>query len=193
MNTITQPYQRSKRQKQEEVKNLPVFKLCHLPLRPSTLSILTQRGFNSTADVQSSKGVNGGGISNFASELEVPLVDAVKISQEVERAMQSVTVPTTRNDENDSRARNGSGNTNTNTNGQLSSSSSSSSSLIHHEKYNRIPRRAPQTAAQILSSHYNQPSLSRPIISFVRSIDSLLGGGFHPKEVIEVAGLPGVG
>lgn len=128
------------------------FKLSVLPLRPSTLSLLNRRGFNSSKDVIASKA--SGGISNFAAELDIPLVEASGIYREVQAAVKS-----------------------------LSSITASSS------------RSQPtQTAASILSAQYNQSGLkTRPIISFAQSIDSLLGGGFQPKEVTEIVGSPGVG
>lgn len=128
------------------------FKLSVLPLRPSTLSLLNRRGFNSSTDVIASKA--SGGISNFAAELDIPLVEASGIYREVQAAVKS-----------------------------LSSITASSS------------RSQPtQTAASILSAQYNQSGLkTRPIISFAQSIDSLLGGGFQPKEVTEIVGSPGVG
>jgi len=128
------------------------FKLSLLPLRPSALSILNRRGFNSSSDVIASKA--SGGISNFAAELELPLMEASGIYREVENAVKS-----------------------------LSSITTSSSGY-----------QPTQTAASILSAQYNQSGLkTRPIISFAQSIDSLLGGGFQPKEVTEIAGSPGIG
>jgi hypothetical protein len=175
----------------------PKFKLSHLPLRPSTLSVLTRRGFNSTEDVQSSKSSQGGGISNFASELEIPLADAVGISREVESAIRSMlpTTATTTTSAIETCGNKrplhefGSGGANVRSrvgSTRVGTGTGTGTGMQYH-------RRAPQTAAAILSSHYKEPILSRPIISFVKSIDSLLGGGFHPKEVTEVSGLPGVG
>jgi len=128
------------------------FKLSILPLRPSTLSLLNRRGFNSSTDVIASKA--SGGISNFAAELDIPLVEASGMYREVEAAVKSLS--------------------------SLTASSSRSQPT--------------QTAASILSAQYNQSGLkTRPIISFAQSIDSLLGGGFQPKEVTEIVGSPGVG
>jgi RecA/RadA recombinase len=158
-----------------------IIKLSHLPLRPSTLSLLTRKGFHSTADVDQSFSF---GISNFASELgasndgdkssssnnSLSIQDVMKIKYEIENAVKSAM------------------NVNTTSN---SSNTGGSRSSRHN---------VPQTAAQILSSHYQSSSSSsssssttRPIISFVKSIDTLLGGGFHTKQLIEIAGLPGVG
>jgi RAD51-like protein 2 len=63
------------------------FKLSLLPLRPSTLSILNRRGFNSSSDVIASKA--SGGISNFAAELEISLTEASGIYREVENALKA--------------------------------------------------------------------------------------------------------
>ncbi len=200
-------------QHQRQQNDIPTLKLSHLPLRPSTLSLLTRKGFHSTADVCSSKSAVGGGVSNFASELEIPLVDAVRIGREVEDAARSV-MPSDSGNGNGSGSGSGSGSgtsTNSNSNNNIVNvyqqrrnnggpDGHTGQRVGHHhqqeqeqQEYHRRKRRAPQTAAAILSSHYNEPMSFRPIISFVRSIDSLLGGGFHPKELIEVAGLPGVG
>jgi len=60
-----------------------------LPLRPSSLLRLEQRGFVTTAEIDSSK--ENGGIANLASELSVSLVEAASIVREVESAIKSVT------------------------------------------------------------------------------------------------------
>lgn len=142
------------------------FKLSNLPLRPSTLSILTRRGFNSTSDVHASKAV--GGISNFAAELDIPLVEAAGIAREVNTAVKSL--------------------------------SSDSTGVQDQGTSSSIPpqpqpqQSGPQTAASILSAQYSKTGLNtRPIISFAQSIDSLLGGGFQPKETTEIVGAPGTG
>mmetsp|Transcript_14318 Transcript_14318/g.17394 ORF Transcript_14318/g.17394 Transcript_14318/m.17394 type:complete len:409 (-) Transcript_14318:155-1381(-) len=162
-------------------QNIGSLKLSHLPLRPSTLSLLTRRGFISTADVQVSKSAQGGGVSNFASELDISLIEAVGIGREVDSALRSVL----NIENNDRQSKRGvySGNSN---DVVQSASSSVAKSMMKHG-------RPSQTAADILRRNKQSILASRPIISFVRSIDSLLGGGFHPKEVTEVSGLPGVG
>lgn len=197
--------QQPKRRKQTHNNNhhqyqQQTYKLSHLPLRPSTLSLLTRRGFHSTADVHSSKSSadGGGGISNFASELEISLVDAMNISQEIDNAIVSMGTtwttapPPPQNAVHSSTSQNEEG---VQEQGSQTLNESSNNIRINGINRQRTQRNKPQTAAQILSSHYNNnsSSSSRPIISFVRSIDSLLGGGFHRKEIIEIAGVPGVG
>ncbi len=173
-----------------------IIKLCHLPLRPSTLSLLSRKGFHSTADVDQSCSF---GISNFASELlgnngdsidnssnngdnasiSISIQDAMKIKFEIDNAVKSVM------------------NANTSTTCTASSYSTTTSNSNSTSSSNH---NVPLTAAQILSSHYESStttssllSTTKPIISFVKSIDSLLGGGFHSKQLIEIVGLPGVG
>ena len=197
--TTMQPSRQVHHHHNNNEENIPTFKLSHLPLRPSTLSLLTRRGFNSTIDVYSSKnsiitqggrsgggsssnsnsnGV-GGGISNFASELGISITEAVQISHEVQCAIQSLIPPQSNHCSSYSSSHSSSA---------CSTDVNNSHGPLYHQQ-----RRAPLTAAQILSLQYKEPMLSRPIISFVRSIDSLLGGGFQTREVVEVSGLPGVG
>lgn len=146
------------------------FKLSNLPLRPSSLSLLTRQGFHSTADIFESKAE--GGVSNFAAELDISLVEASGIIREVEQAIKAV-VPDRVGAGIDSEADKGS---------------------IEPAAGGAQRQSAPQTAASILSLQYsNQGIRTRPIISFAQSIDSLLGGGFQPKEVSEIVGMPGVG
>lgn len=52
--------------------------LQELPLRPSTLSLLQQRGFQTTNELD-----DCGGLSNFAAELDVPLPKAHNVMEEV--------------------------------------------------------------------------------------------------------------
>lgn len=146
------------------------FRLSHLPLRPSTLSILTRRGFNSTGDVQSSRA----SLSNFAAELETSLSEAANIGREVDKATQFISKQEEQPHSSSHR-------------GNLEESS-----LLAAENVANPGR---ITAASLLNEfHTNQKTFSsRPIITFSRSIDTLLGGGFQPCEVTEIVGMPGVG
>ena len=63
--------------------------LSNLPLRPTSLSLLEQRGFVSTSEILISK--QNGGISNFAAELNVSLAQAASIVREVDSAVKAVT------------------------------------------------------------------------------------------------------
>jgi len=143
--------------------------LRNLPLRPSTLSILTRHGFTILRDVESSKRGDSGGIANFATELglgsdSVHIQEAAAIVREIESAVQLVTT---------------------------SNIDRHSSNSVSNHKSNEIARPSTtRTAADILSSHLE---FKRPIVSFCQSIDSLLGGGFAVSEVTELVGLPGVG
>jgi RAD51-like protein 2 len=155
-------------------------KLSSLPLRPSTLSVLNRRGFSYFADVETSKSAQlGGSLSNFATELEIPLAQAANIAREVDAVLQSYSPrlgplsPTFASKPIDSQSSN-----NTNV--------AKDSNQVHVDT-----RTSKLTAASLLSS--SQSSTHRPIISFVQAIDAMLGGGFNPHEVTEVVGLPGVG
>lgn len=148
-------------------------KLSFLPLRPSTLSILTRRGFHTCSDVFASK--TCGGISNFAAELDVDLLVATGIHREVESAVRTYY---------DCR--------------RCSSNSSNNNNNLTDPSPQDGPVRnnGPLTAASILSLQYSSQSerlKSRPIITFAQAVDSLLGGGVQPKEVTEIVGSPGVG
>ena len=60
---------------------MPPIPLQELPLRPSTLSLLQQRGFHTTHELDDSH--QHGGISNLAAELDVPLTQAHNLMEEV--------------------------------------------------------------------------------------------------------------
>ncbi len=161
-------------------------KLSHLPLRPSTLSTLTRRGFNSTADVQSSR---SSGISIFAAELEVSLIEAAGIGREIDQAIRYIL-----GEEGGSQSQNQGMETETFTDTNHNTSISGTS--MNHVRVGG------ETAASILSAHYQQQKstsssnskyISRPIITFAKSIDTLTGGGIQPREVTEIAGSPGTG
>lgn len=124
----------------------------HLSLRPSTISKLQRRGFITSADVFASK--QTGGLSTFATEVGVSLVEASSIYREVEKAVKALS--------------------------------------NHSQEENN---ETPKTAASILTAQYSNQSgfVSRPIISFAQSIDSLLGGGIQPNEVTEIVGAPSSG
>lgn len=126
--------------------------ISHLSLRPSTISKLQRRGFITSADVFASK--QTGGLSTFATEVGVSLVEASSIYREVEKAVKALS--------------------------------------NHSQEENN---ETPKTAASILTAQYSNQSgfVSRPIISFAQSIDSLLGGGIQPNEVTEIVGAPSSG
>lgn len=218
--------------------NPSIFKLSHLPLRPSTLSLLSRKGFHSTADVlcfsKSSQcsstwiditttttnkddgsslvggdGVIDAAISNLASELNVSLQEADTIRQEIENAMMMIVINPPLNNKSNSDPTSPTKNQEEKNQTQYKNQYyiNSTNVVYFHSHDPKQKRKKAQTASELLSLHYNssQPSSSslssslslstssRPIISFVRSIDSLLGGGFHTKEVVEIIGLPGVG
>ena len=225
--------QRRQQQQQQEhnndsstTSNEIVFKLSHLPLRPSTLSLLSRRGFHSTADVYFSQSsynssswdkdvrtnvidATSSSVSNLASELNVSLQQADAIGQEIENAMIVMKPPSSSIIINNNNSNNDLITSPTNQENQPQYQNQYNTSNTHfNSHYPKQKRKKSQTASELLSLHYNSSqssslsssssslslsTSSRPIISFVRSIDSLLGGGFHTKEVVEIAGLPGVG
>ena len=144
-----------------------------------------------------------GGISNFASELDVSLIDAVRIGKEVEGCLRSVLVTTGGDVNVNATTVTAAAATTYDNNGHLrtiqnhynkNKNDNNNNNNHHHGQYRRMHREPPQTAASLIESNMdNATLLSRRIISFVRSIDKLLGGGFRTKEVIEISGLPGVG
>lgn len=114
--------------------------LAHLPLRPSTLTLLRQRGFSTWQEMEESKA--SGGMSNLAQELQLSLAEAAALVREVQTA--TTEASTSQN-----------------------------------------PR---ATALSILQSQS-----ARSIISFSKSLDNMLGGGFSVGEFTELCGLPGAG
>ena len=100
-----------------------------LPLRPSTLSTLTKRGFVTIAELEESK--LHGGMANLAAELDITLEEAASLLREVQGCIEND------GDENDN--------------------------LI-------------LTASDILNSQQkSNGSSNRPIVTFCRSLDTLLG------------------
>jgi RAD51-like protein 2 len=63
--------------------------LAHLPLRPSTLSLLQQKGFLTLKEVDDAK--QNGGISNLAQELDISLSDAAALVRELQSASDATT------------------------------------------------------------------------------------------------------
>ena len=61
-----------------EYNNIP---LQYLPLRPSSIRILNQRGFDTVQDVCESKNI--GGYTNLAAELNCPINTAHSIYQDI--------------------------------------------------------------------------------------------------------------
>ena len=158
-----------------------------LPLRPSTRSKLTQRGYVTTADLEDVR--QRGGIATIAAELDVTLTEAANLLREVQGCLQLRHNATIQR-----------------IHGTSSSSSSSSSTPTSHpdstttslplttslQKEYSIP-----TACDLLlqlHEYRSQPGQQcRHIVTFCRSIDQLLGGGISLGQVTEIAGMPGVG
>lgn len=151
-------------------------KLRHLPLRPSTLAAFEKRGFVTTLEIVASK--RSGGITNLAAELGCTLSEAASLVREVELATASVRP-------------NGSSH-------YLDSSSSTKPASSPTDLPTTaplvppLPKTTSVTAASLLTQS-RKSSFQRNIVTFCRSIDTLLGGGMNLSEVTEIVGLPGVG
>jgi len=195
--------------------NLLNCKLAHLPLRPSSLSLLKRHGFVTTSDVydssSSSSSSNGllssGGISNLACELEISSKDALSLLREVRNAHSYVS---NGDDNKPSQSSSDSSNHNnyhpqdtTTTTTTIGETTNTATSLTAAQilKSRLHPQTIPtnETSNNTYGKHQHQQNHHqyyhhyRPIVSFVQSIDTLLGGGFHPGELTEVCGPPGCG
>jgi RAD51-like protein 2 len=139
--------------------------LAHLPLQPSTLARLQQRGFMSTKELEDSK--RRGGMINVANELGVDINEAASLVREVESAMVH--------------ARGGDDNNNLVVGAAAAATT--------------MPGRTLRTAAELFSQyhHHGNKQNNRSIITVCRSLDRLLGDGLPRAEVTEVVGMPGTG
>lgn len=145
--------------------------LSNLPLRPSTLEVLQQRGFTNTSEVARSR--RDGGLANLAAELGCSLRQATDYFRELQGCL---TMTTSSHSQRMGQ-------------GDINRISSSANGMIKA-----------QTASQILNitsnnNNSNNPrnNRSRNLVTFSRSIDNLLGGGIGIGEVTEIAGNPGCG
>lgn len=148
--------------------------LAHLPLRPTTTQLLSQRGFDTSKEIFDSK--ECGGIPNLASELGCTIQIAhdiyIEIVAAVDRRQKQVQHP----NENDE----------TNINSKV------------HKMVNDVTRLPGVSAMELLEQQKSEALLSnilrnRPIVTFCQAMDSLLGGGIPLRIVTEVAGEPGAG
>ena len=73
--------------------------LSNLPLRPSTLDVLLQRGFNTTSEVAKSR--RDGGLANLAAELGCSLRQATDYVREIQGCLSTImTTPSQRYNNN---------------------------------------------------------------------------------------------
>lgn len=174
--------------------------LGHLPLRPSTLVKFQQRGFTNTAEVEKSR--RDGGIANLAAELGVSLREATDFYRELQGCVSGTANRPSQLSLN-SAIGNGSSfdqrisvSAEGPVRGRLVSRTCKalvvSPRCVPNVQLNSI---SAKTATEILStaSGYTLPKQPRNLVTFCRSIDSLLGGGMALGEVTEVAGNPGCG
>ena len=156
--------------------NLPLSALTHV-LRPSTYATLTRRGFSTTAELLDTTDDSSSSHSTLAAELDVSLETAAGMLQEVLQAIHCGQY----DDQNDDSTL-----SSTRQQKAVLSSSSITPNLV--------------TASHILKaqtynhkhSNKNNPQRSN-IVTFCRSIDTLLQGGIPLGQVTEVSGLPGSG
>lgn len=157
-----------------------------LPLRPSTLSTLLRAGFQTTDDLRSSRG--SGGLSNFASECNLSLVEAGKLWREVDEAASAQTA---------GRTGSGSGSANSAGNGMAAATAGqvrprpTGTKRITAAALLSNPSRGTSSSGSGAAPRSNPTS--RHIVTFCRSIDALLGGGVALSELTEVSGAPGAG
>lgn len=155
--------------------------LNHLPLRPSTLKLLSNRGFVTWDEILESK--EDGSIMTFASELNVEVQQATNIYREIYTCIQKLLHPINKNDDDGD----GGGNEN-------SSSGARGNNRNHALSSSLLSSSKSMTASQLLnlssSSHYdntihsnNNPS---SIITFSRGIDQILSGGIAFGELTEL-------
>lgn len=163
-------------------------KITNLPLRPESTAILLRRGFVKASEIESSK--SKGGVSNLAAELGCSLPEAASISHEVERAILCskrsmlsnlrllepeipFTPPTLIPNFPDSEEEE-----------HRPPSPPEDSRVLLHNGFGI-------SASQLLQEQKSRST--RPIVTFSKSMDKLLGGGLSIGELTEIVGMPGVG
>ena len=172
--------------------NLPLSALTHV-LRPSTYATLTRRGFGTTAELllSSSEGSGSSSHSTLAAELDVSLETAAGMLQEVLQAIHcSHQQYDDQNDETDD-------STFSSTRQQKAVLSSSSitpnlvtaSHILKAQTYSYNHKHSNKNNPHSQRSHHSRSN----IVTFCRSIDTLLQGGIPLGQVTEVSGLPGSG
>lgn len=173
-----------------------------LPLRPTTLNRLQQRGFGTVKEVREAKthqalayhcggsrnsagGISSasgsghakGSIGNFAAELGVGLAEAARIYQEVTQAAANATTATT--------------------SAEAPTATAAQNGDRHFQQHQdqQPAEQQAKTATALLREQDGVKSGSShgAIITFCRAVDNLLGGGLATGEVTELAGPPGVG
>ena len=164
-------------------------KIINLPLRPKSIEILLRRGFVTVSEIESSK--SNGGISNFAAELGCSLPEASSISREIEIAVSSLTSKNSNcyMESTENSTKNGDSILNPYAN--LKKIRDGTITVNSTNSNGKKGISAGLTAAKILMQQ--RIRVNRPIVTFCKSIDNLLGGGFATSEVTEVVGVPGVG
>ena len=176
----------------------PSISLSHLPLRPSTLTLLQQHGYLTLAELMESKAL--GGLATLAAELHVDSAHVMRLLQEIQDCL-TASASVTRSSDGSakgpleqeaaggwgaSRSTPGTSNhSNENTN------PSSTGSRTTHIPQLLVKPPPMLTASDILS----KASLEKGgIITFCKSLDVLLHrSGIPLGSLTEIAGLPGLG
>ena len=142
-------------------------KLRHLPLRPSTLATFEKRGFVTTLEMVASK--RSGGITNLAAELGCTLSEAASLVREVELAAASVHPS-------------GSSHLDSSTK-PASSTTVLLTTLVAVVEHAPPPPKTTSVMAASLLTQSRKSSFQRNIVTFCRSIDTLLDGGMNLSEL----------
>lgn len=163
--------------------------LSDLPLRPSTLTLLQQRGFVTLAELQESK---ASGLATLAAELQVDLPKVMRLLREIQDCLTAASAAVSPA-ENHTLV------------GPLTAQASekNASDSLSSNSYNantpnmdNVPQLLvtpppPMTASDILSKASTEKG---GIITFCRSLDQLLHrSGIPLGSLTEIAGLPGLG
>lgn len=181
-------------------------KLIHLPLRPSTIQLVRQRGFETIQEIIDSK--ECGGYSNLAAELGIMnVMDAHHIYQEI--IQYSGTTTTTINNmvDDDSILKMVARRVSDHTQNHHESTSNHNNrnndnaniNETNKNSINNSSNNSAMSAMEILTQHEekrNSSASSYPgthILTFCREIDELLGNGIALGIVTEIAGGPGTG
>jgi RAD51-like protein 2 len=138
--------------------------LQHLPLRPSSLDVLTVAGFDRVAEVHDS--YRTGGVVILAAELGVSTEEAHSIYSEVINV--SSALPSSFPSYIDLHVR-----------------------TCHNQQ--QRSHGACATAAELLQMQQRHGISQRCIITFCRALDEILSGGIALGELTEIAGAPGTG
>jgi RAD51-like protein 2 len=184
--------------------------ITHLPLRPSSIQLLRQHGFDTVSDVYESKNI--GGFNNFAAELGCCTIQqAHSIYHEIDQLVNNNNSSDSAHQQKEPVVR---GTTTDNTTTSSSSSTFnlnvetslpqnnlllSSQPSACYNNYNSRRRITAVSAFDLVQEMEHNSNMTGNmnnnayIITFCRELDQLLGGGIPLGIVTEIAGSPGTG